>query len=150
MQCIVVCVQCITGQVSRWRSGCSSAWSSPSTPKPSENTDWTARRYQGTAHLYVSRSACEGTLIKLEGSSLAFCDLIPFSIRLAVKNTTLTGLVLKIFERSHAQKLQLKALDTVLFGPPPGMLNTSCLVKHHITMARGRAQTSAQARQLLT
>ncbi|KAJ0061740.1 hypothetical protein NL108_008305 [Boleophthalmus pectinirostris] len=40
--------------------------------------------------------------------------------RLAVKNSTLTGSLLKISERSHAQKLQLKALDTVLFGPPPG------------------------------
>uniref|UniRef100_A0A8C6SWJ3 Stromal interaction molecule 1b n=1 Tax=Neogobius melanostomus TaxID=47308 RepID=A0A8C6SWJ3_9GOBI len=40
--------------------------------------------------------------------------------RLAVKNSTLTGSMLKISERSHAQKLQLKALDTVLFGPPPG------------------------------
>ncbi|XP_017554141.1 stromal interaction molecule 1b isoform X2 [Pygocentrus nattereri] len=38
--------------------------------------------------------------------------------RLAVKNATLTLSVLKIQERSHAQKLQLKALDTVLFGPP--------------------------------
>lgn len=40
--------------------------------------------------------------------------------RLAVKNSTLTGSLLKISDRSHAQKLQLKALDTVLFGPPPG------------------------------
>ncbi|XP_054481184.1 stromal interaction molecule 1b [Anoplopoma fimbria] len=40
--------------------------------------------------------------------------------RLAVKNTTLTASVLKILDRSHAQKLQLKALDIVLFGPPPG------------------------------
>ncbi|KAM9318439.1 stromal interaction molecule 1a isoform 1-T1 [Pholidichthys leucotaenia] len=38
--------------------------------------------------------------------------------RLAVKNTTLTLSILKILDRSHAQKLQLKALDTVLFGPP--------------------------------
>ncbi|XP_036379565.1 stromal interaction molecule 1-like isoform X2 [Megalops cyprinoides] len=38
--------------------------------------------------------------------------------RLAVKNTTLTLSLLKILDRSHAQKLQLKALDTVLFGPP--------------------------------
>ncbi|XP_060792226.1 stromal interaction molecule 1b isoform X2 [Neoarius graeffei] len=37
--------------------------------------------------------------------------------RLAVKNATLTLSVLKILDRSHAQKLQLKALDTVLFGP---------------------------------
>ncbi|XP_070699462.1 stromal interaction molecule 1-like isoform X2 [Pempheris klunzingeri] len=40
--------------------------------------------------------------------------------RLAVKNTTLTVSLLKILDRSHAQKLQLKALDIILFGPPPG------------------------------
>ncbi|TRY76008.1 hypothetical protein DNTS_010907 [Danionella cerebrum] len=38
--------------------------------------------------------------------------------RLAVKNATLLVSVLKIPDRSHAQKLQLKALETVLFGPP--------------------------------
>ncbi|KAF5899370.1 stromal interaction molecule 1-like isoform X1, partial [Clarias magur] len=38
--------------------------------------------------------------------------------RLAVKNSTLAVTVLKILDRSHAQKLQLKALDTVLFGAP--------------------------------
>ncbi|XP_067102164.1 stromal interaction molecule 1a isoform X1 [Osmerus mordax] len=38
--------------------------------------------------------------------------------RLAVKNTTLTLSVLKILDRSHVQKLQLKSLDTVLFGAP--------------------------------
>ncbi|XP_029028805.1 stromal interaction molecule 1-like [Betta splendens] len=43
--------------------------------------------------------------------------------RLAVKNTTLTLTVLKISDRSHAQKLQLKALDIVLFGPPVGQQN---------------------------
>ncbi|KAM6933912.1 stromal interaction molecule 1a isoform 2-T2 [Xenentodon cancila] len=38
--------------------------------------------------------------------------------RLAVKNTTLTHSILKILDRSHVQKLQLKSLDTVLFGAP--------------------------------
>ncbi|XP_077578904.1 stromal interaction molecule 1-like isoform X3 [Stigmatopora nigra] len=38
--------------------------------------------------------------------------------RLAVKNTTLTHSILKILDRSHIQKLQLKSLDTVLFGAP--------------------------------
>ncbi|KAG1952005.1 stromal interaction molecule [Pimephales promelas] len=38
--------------------------------------------------------------------------------RLAMKNATLTQTVLKILDRSHVQKLQLKALDTVLFGAP--------------------------------
>ncbi|KAM9469665.1 stromal interaction molecule 1a [Clarias gariepinus] len=42
--------------------------------------------------------------------------------RLAVKNSTLAVTVLKILDRSHAQKLQLKALDTVLFGAP--MMNS--------------------------
>lgn len=44
-----------------------------------------------------------------------------FSLRLAVKNTTLTLSILKILDRSHVQKLQLKALDTVLFGAPLSM-----------------------------
>ncbi|KAL0973424.1 hypothetical protein UPYG_G00203410 [Umbra pygmaea] len=38
--------------------------------------------------------------------------------RLAVKNATLTMSILKMLDRSHIQKLQLKALDTVLFGAP--------------------------------
>ncbi|XP_071216250.1 stromal interaction molecule 1-like isoform X3 [Salvelinus alpinus] len=42
--------------------------------------------------------------------------------RLAVKNVTLTVSILKMLDRSHVQKLQLKALDTVLFGAP--LMNT--------------------------
>ncbi|XP_049582122.1 stromal interaction molecule 1a isoform X2 [Syngnathus scovelli] len=38
--------------------------------------------------------------------------------RLAVKNSTLMHVILKILDRSHVQKLQLKSLDTVLFGAP--------------------------------
>ncbi|XP_059390076.1 stromal interaction molecule 1-like isoform X4 [Carassius carassius] len=38
--------------------------------------------------------------------------------RFAVKNVTLTQTILKILDRTHFQKLQLKALDTVLFGAP--------------------------------
>lgn len=41
-----------------------------------------------------------------------------FFYRLAVNNATMMGTVLKMTDRSHRQKLQLKALDTVLFGPP--------------------------------
>ncbi|KAF3847507.1 hypothetical protein F7725_020535 [Dissostichus mawsoni] len=41
--------------------------------------------------------------------------------RLAVKNTSLTLSILKILDRSHVQKLQLKSLDTVLFGAPLSM-----------------------------
>lgn len=44
-----------------------------------------------------------------------------------MKNTTLTLTVLKILDRSHAQKLQLKALDIVLFGPPPGVCVCVCV-----------------------
>lgn len=44
-----------------------------------------------------------------------------FSLRFAVKNTTLTLSILKILDRSHVQKLQLKSLDTVLFGAPLSM-----------------------------
>lgn len=50
-------------------------------------------------------------------------DVCLFSLRLAVKNTTLTLSILKILDRSHVQKLQLKSLDTVLFGAP---LSMSC------------------------
>ncbi|KAK1882470.1 Stromal interaction molecule 1 [Dissostichus eleginoides] len=39
--------------------------------------------------------------------------------RLAVRSPPLTS-SLKVSDRTHAQKLQLKALDIVLFGPPPG------------------------------
>ncbi|CAN0351467.1 unnamed protein product [Lampetra fluviatilis] len=38
--------------------------------------------------------------------------------RLAVNNQTLMSGVLKITDRSHRQKLQLKALDAILFGTP--------------------------------
>ncbi|KAJ7427654.1 stromal interaction molecule 1-like protein [Willisornis vidua] len=56
-----------------------------------------------------------------EGVSAAGCDppaLCPPLCRLAVNNVTMMGTVLKMTDRSHRQKLQLKALDTVLFGPP--------------------------------
>lgn len=49
----------------------------------------------------------------LENLNLSVC-----SLRLAVKNATLTVSILKMLDRSHVQKLQLKALDTVLFGAP--------------------------------
>ncbi|XP_061073191.1 stromal interaction molecule 1a isoform X1 [Conger conger] len=38
--------------------------------------------------------------------------------RLTMRNATLTVSLLKILDRSHLQKLHLKAMDTVLFGPP--------------------------------
>ena len=55
-----------------------------------------------------------------------------FSFRLAVKNTTLTLSILKILDRSHVQKLQLKSLDTVLFGAPLSMWHHSFLVPCNI------------------
>lgn len=61
----------------------------------------------------------EGWVV-LPGSVLLCWELSPalHPHRLAVTNTTMTGTVLKMTDRSHRQKLQLKALDTVLFGPP--------------------------------
>lgn len=44
-----------------------------------------------------------------------------FTLRFAIKNSTLTLSILKILDRSHVQKLQLKSLDTVLFGAPLSM-----------------------------
>ncbi|KAM9781478.1 stromal interaction molecule 1-like isoform X2 [Syngnathus typhle] len=68
------------------------------------------------AHLYVSH-------VDREDTGEITVASVTSSIRLAVKYATLTGSVLKIVERGHVQKLQLKALDTVLFGPPPGRQN---------------------------
>uniref|UniRef100_A0A3Q2XFE4 Stromal interaction molecule 1b n=1 Tax=Hippocampus comes TaxID=109280 RepID=A0A3Q2XFE4_HIPCM len=80
--------------------------------KNSEVYNWTGEQVEEWLQLSVELPQYAETFRKhgLDGKALP---------RLAVKNTTLTGLVLKILERSHAQKLQLKALDTVLFGPPP-------------------------------
>ncbi|XP_061659664.1 stromal interaction molecule 1-like isoform X2 [Syngnathoides biaculeatus] len=84
--------------------------------KNSEVYNWTGDQVEEWLLLSVELPQYAETFRKhgLDGKALP---------RLAVKNTTLTGLVLKILERSHAQKLQLKALDTVLFGPPPGRQN---------------------------
>lgn len=51
--------------------------------------------------------------------------------RLAVKNATLTVSLLRIHDRSHAQKLQLKALDIVLFGPPAGVCDVTDGLRRH-------------------
>ncbi|XP_061558449.1 stromal interaction molecule 1b isoform X1 [Phycodurus eques] len=84
--------------------------------KNSEVYNWTGEQVEEWLLLSVELPQYAETFRKhgLDGKALP---------RLAVKNTTLTGSVLKILERSHAQKLQLKALDTVLFGPPPGRQN---------------------------
>ncbi|XP_071369797.1 stromal interaction molecule 1-like isoform X2 [Centroberyx affinis] len=79
--------------------------------KTSEVYNWTQQQVEDWLVLYVELPQYTQSFRKhkLDGKALP---------RLAVKNTTLTVSVLKILERSHAHKLQLKALDTVLFGPP--------------------------------
>ncbi|XP_057677408.1 stromal interaction molecule 1b isoform X2 [Corythoichthys intestinalis] len=80
--------------------------------KKSEVYNWTDEQLEEWLQLSVELPQYAESFRKhgLDGKALP---------RLAVKNATLTGTLLKISERSHAQKLQLKALDTVLFGPPP-------------------------------
>ncbi|XP_041807692.1 stromal interaction molecule 1-like isoform X2 [Chelmon rostratus] len=81
--------------------------------KSSEVYNWTVQQVEEWLLISVELPQYTGTFRKhqLDGKALP---------RLAVKNTTLTVSVLKILDRSHSQKLQLKALDIVLFGPPPG------------------------------
>ncbi|XP_050985218.1 stromal interaction molecule 1a isoform X4 [Labeo rohita] len=82
--------------------------------KSSEVYNWTVDKVVVWLSDYVELPQYEEAFRKLNfnGTSMP---------RLAVKNVTLTQTVLKILDRSHFQKLQLKALDTVLFGAP--MLN---------------------------
>ncbi|XP_030010838.1 stromal interaction molecule 1-like isoform X2 [Sphaeramia orbicularis] len=84
--------------------------------KNSEVYNWTVQQVEDWLLVSVELPQYTETFRKhqLDGRALP---------RLAVKNTTLTVSVLKILDRSHAQKLQLKALDTVLFGPPPDRQN---------------------------
>ncbi|XP_058885501.1 stromal interaction molecule 1-like isoform X4 [Acipenser ruthenus] len=79
--------------------------------KASEVYNWTVDEVVEWLVTYVELPQYVETFRKLmlNGSNMP---------RLAIKNATLTGIVLKIGDRSHMQKLQLKALDTVLFGPP--------------------------------
>nr|XP_045001610.1 stromal interaction molecule 1 isoform X3 [Jaculus jaculus] len=79
--------------------------------KASEVYNWTVDEVVQWLITYVELPQYEETFRKLQLSGHA----MP---RLAVTNTTMTGTVLKMTDRSHRQKLQLKALDTVLFGPP--------------------------------
>ncbi|XP_062949457.1 stromal interaction molecule 1 isoform X1 [Cynocephalus volans] len=79
--------------------------------KSSEVYNWTVDEVVQWLITYVELPQYEDTFRKLQLSGHA----MP---RLAVTNTTMTGTVLKMTDRSHRQKLQLKALDTVLFGPP--------------------------------
>uniref|UniRef100_A0A3Q2G4F4 Stromal interaction molecule 1b n=1 Tax=Cyprinodon variegatus TaxID=28743 RepID=A0A3Q2G4F4_CYPVA len=84
-----------------------------STWKSSEVYNWTAPQVEEWLVVSVELPQYAESFRKhqLDGRDLP---------RLAVKNVTLTVSLLKILDRSHAQKLQLKALDIVLFGPPPG------------------------------
>ncbi|XP_054020457.1 stromal interaction molecule 1 isoform X1 [Dryobates pubescens] len=79
--------------------------------KTSEVYNWTVDEVVQWLITYVELPQYEETFRKLQLSGHA----MP---RLAVNNVTLMGSVLKMTDRSHRQKLQLKALDTVLFGPP--------------------------------
>ncbi|XP_035998565.1 stromal interaction molecule 1 [Fundulus heteroclitus] len=87
-----------------------------STWKGSEVYNWTAPQVEEWLVVCVELPQYAESFRKhqLDGKALP---------RLAVKNITLTVSLLKILERSHAQKLQLKAMDAVLFGPPPGRQN---------------------------
>ncbi|XP_062408440.1 stromal interaction molecule 1a isoform X4 [Sardina pilchardus] len=79
--------------------------------KGSEVFNWTVDEVVEWLITYVELPQYEESFRKMNfnGTSMP---------RLAVKNATLTVSVLKILDRNHVQKLQLKALDTVLFGPP--------------------------------
>uniref|UniRef100_A0A3B1IQM3 Stromal interaction molecule 1b n=1 Tax=Astyanax mexicanus TaxID=7994 RepID=A0A3B1IQM3_ASTMX len=79
--------------------------------KASEVYNWSVEEVEEWLINYVELSQYVESFRKNEISGKA----LP---RLAVKNATLSLSVLKILDRTHAQKLQLKALDTVLFGPP--------------------------------
>ncbi|KAM4796945.1 stromal interaction molecule 1 isoform 2-T2 [Rhinophrynus dorsalis] len=79
--------------------------------KISEVYNWTIDEVVQWLITYVELPQYEETFRKLQ---LSGRDMP----RLAITNATMTGTLLKMTDRSHRQKLQLKALDTVLFGPP--------------------------------
>ncbi|KAM4589598.1 stromal interaction molecule 1-like isoform 3-T3 [Fundulus diaphanus] len=79
--------------------------------KGSEVYNWTVDEVVEWLVAYVELPQYVDTFRKLAFNG----SIMP---RLAVKNATLTVSIMKILDRSHVQKLQLKALDTVLFGPP--------------------------------
>ncbi|XP_048837571.1 stromal interaction molecule 1a isoform X6 [Brienomyrus brachyistius] len=79
--------------------------------KGSEVYNWTMDDVEDWLNNYVELPQYAETFRKMQFNG----SVMP---RLATQNTTLTQSVLKILDRRHAQKLQLKALDTVLFGAP--------------------------------
>uniref|UniRef100_A0A1A7WZA8 Stromal interaction molecule 1b n=2 Tax=Iconisemion striatum TaxID=60296 RepID=A0A1A7WZA8_9TELE len=84
--------------------------------KSSEGYNWTVQQVEDWLSVSVELPQYADSFSKhqLDGKSLP---------RLAVKNSSLTVVLLKILDRSHTKKLQLKALHMVLFGPPPGQQN---------------------------
>nr|XP_015831964.2 stromal interaction molecule 1 isoform X2 [Nothobranchius furzeri] len=84
--------------------------------KSSEGYNWTVQQVEDwlSNSVELPQYADSFRNHQLDGKSLP---------RLAVKNSSLTVVLLKILDRSHTQKLQLKALHMVLFGPPPGQQN---------------------------
>uniref|UniRef100_A0A3Q2QQC1 Stromal interaction molecule 1b n=1 Tax=Fundulus heteroclitus TaxID=8078 RepID=A0A3Q2QQC1_FUNHE len=116
-----------------------------STWKGSEVYNWTAPQVEEWLVVCVELPQYADSFRKhqLDGKALP---------RLAVKNITLTVSLLKILERSHAQKLQLKAMDAVLFGPPPGTLTAQikiCLLLIFMTSCWHRFQGSCGAEVVL-
>uniref|UniRef100_A0A8C6XR67 Stromal interaction molecule 1 n=1 Tax=Naja naja TaxID=35670 RepID=A0A8C6XR67_NAJNA len=93
--------------------------------KASEVYNWTVEEVVQWLITYVELPQYEETFRKLQLTGHA----MP---RLAITNTTMTGTLLKMTDRSHRQKLQLKALDTVLFGPP---LYSLCLKYFLLTLS---------------
>ncbi|KAL7982853.1 hypothetical protein Chor_013459 [Crotalus horridus] len=83
----------------------------PAASPPSAVYNWTVEEVVQWLITYVELPQYEDTFRKLQLTGHA----MP---RLAITNATMTGTLLKMTDRSHRQKLQLKALDTVLFGPP--------------------------------
>ncbi|XP_023694625.2 stromal interaction molecule 1a isoform X4 [Paramormyrops kingsleyae] len=79
--------------------------------KGSEVYNWTMDDVEDWLNTYVELPQYAETFRKMQFNG----SVMP---RLATQNTTLTQSVLKILDRRHAQKLHLKALDTVLFGAP--------------------------------
>ncbi|KAG8137166.1 putative Stromal interaction molecule 1-like protein [Naja naja] len=73
--------------------------------KASEVYNWTVEEVVQWLITYVELPQYEETFRKLQLTGHA----MP---RLAITNTTMTGTLLKMTDRSHRQKLQLKALDT--------------------------------------
>ena len=58
---------------------------------------------------------CYATIFNVHSG---FLFLILFHFRIAANEPSFMSMQLKILDQRHKQKLNLKALDAVLFGPP--------------------------------